>query len=142
MAADFTIPVAPVAPSVPPARQQAGETLDQRPWVKSRGCARPMVELVAGTGIYYRAQVLSVAQDQLLLYFASDQGPGRWEWVFRTSSRIVRKQYKSSEWKHKGQGAWALKSDTRNRHVKQRPKSQPRRKGRAEPGTYPVDSCC
>jgi hypothetical protein len=131
-----SVQVTPVAPTVPPACQQPGEMLDQRPWVKSRSCARPMVELEAGSGTYYRAQVITMSQDQALMFFAEDHGPGRFEWVFRTSSRIVRKQYKANEWKHRGHGAWALKSDARSRVSKQRGKGPVRRKAAAGTGAF------
>ncbi len=113
--------------------KQAGETLDQ---VEYKGSAydKPMMEMHAGSNVWYQATVVHVSLNEvkavfpgvmmgflmnctiLVWYFAipscnpftavEDGGKDVTQWVHKASSRIWRGSLKSRDWKYLGKGAW------------------------------------
>lgn len=71
---------------------------------------RPMMELEAGSNVWYQAYVIKETANEVRVRFpATTEDDERKEWVAKSSSRIWRGSYKSRNWKWLGGGAWAPK---------------------------------
>lgn len=106
---------------------QDEENCDQEPFYPSKGHRKPMVQLQAGSNLYYQATVVGESSDAVLLLFpptdAMDQA--KQMWVKRTSSRIFRGSLSKKWWKHKGKGAWEPKQGKTKKSSKKRKLSCP-----------------
>lgn len=82
-----------------------------------------MVEKLAGSGVYYRAFVKSSKPDRVLLYFPPDKEAQKWEWVYKSSSRIHRGTVSGRcSWKYQGEGAWKVQVKPNKKKGASRPK--------------------
>lgn len=94
---------------------QSGERVDL-PLFSSK-LDKPMMEMVAGSNVWYQAHILQASASKLRVLFpAPTEGRrDKKEWVLRTSSRIWRGSMAGRDWKYLSQGAWAPKSSKSSR---------------------------
>ena len=86
------------------AQLQEGESISQPAYVKGK-VARPMIQRRAGSGVYYRVNILAERDNQIQVYYPPyENDPEFREWVYRTSSRIHRAS--NGKWSYVGRGGW------------------------------------
>lgn len=93
------------------ARIQQNESLDFEPF-DPRALDRPMMEMEAGSGVWYQAIVIRESLSEVQIKFPSSKGVDYpIEWVHKGSSRIWRGSMSTRAWKYiKGSdGAWRPK---------------------------------
>ena len=108
---------------------QAMERFGLEPYQKCRG--KPMVELKAGSRLFYQATVVVETRNELKLVFPAvdERDAIKEEWVKKCSSRIWRGSLSRKVWKHKGKGAW---------EPKEMPKSRGKNKARKRKASCPI----
>lgn len=95
------------------AHQQAGESLTCSAFVRGK-VTRPMVQKVAGSGIYFRVSILCESEGQIQIYYPPFEAePAFREWVFRTSDRIHRAS--NGKWSYVGKGGWKFNASSKGR---------------------------
>lgn len=83
---------------------QDGESTNYPAFLKGK-VAKPMIEKVAGEGIYYRVSIISELKDRIEVYYPACEGDAAYsEWLWRTSSRIHRPS--SGKWSYVSRGGW------------------------------------
>jgi hypothetical protein len=83
---------------------QDSERLDQPAYSKAKA-ARPMIQRIAGSGVYYRVNITAERDDQIEVYYPPfENDPHFREWVWRTSDRIHRST--NGKWSYVGRGGW------------------------------------
>ena len=86
------------------AQLQQGERLDQPAYTKGK-VSRPMIQRTAGSGVFYRVNIISECSDQIEVYYPPfEADPDFREWVWRTSDRIHRAT--NGKWSYVGRGGW------------------------------------
>ncbi|KAK9806214.1 hypothetical protein WJX72_005677 [[Myrmecia] bisecta] len=113
------------------AKVQPAEGLDLAAFVVKGKRARPMLELRAGSNLWFQATILKESQNEMKVHFpATEDEEEVIEWLRKSSSRIWRGSMATKDWRHLGKGAWQPRA---------KPKAARGRKGRAarKPGRRP-----
>lgn len=93
--------------------QHTQEAWDREAFDCGRGPDKPMVELVAGTRVYYQASIVRETKNEIRLLFPGTKSTKQSiEWVDKRSSRIWRGRMESRYWRYiKGSdGGWEPKT--------------------------------
>ncbi|EFN56571.1 hypothetical protein CHLNCDRAFT_51546 [Chlorella variabilis] len=93
--------------------QQEEELCDQEPFDCADGPDRPMLELQAGSRVYFQASIIRESKTEIRVLFPeTKQMAERREWVDKRSSRIWRGRMESRYWRYiKGlDGGWEPKN--------------------------------
>jgi hypothetical protein len=92
---------------------QTGESIAYPPYIRGK-VARPMVQKVAGSGIFYRVNILSERKEQIEIYYPPyEDEPEHREWIWRTSDRIHRAT--NGKWSYVGRGGWKFNTSSKGR---------------------------
>lgn len=85
---------------------QSGEAVDMADF--SDKSQRPMMEMIAGSNVWYQAHIQESSRTKMLVLFpeTSRQQKAHKEWVLLSSSRIWRGSLASRQWKYLSSGAW------------------------------------
>jgi hypothetical protein len=94
-------------------RIQTGESVSDPPYVRGK-VARPMVQKTAGSGVYYRVNILNERKDTMEIYYPPyEDEPDFREWIWRTSDRIHKAT--SGKWSYVGRGGWKFNTSSKGR---------------------------
>lgn len=95
------------------AQLQEAESLNQPAYNKGK-VSRPMVQRLAGSGVYYRVNILAESRDQIQVFFPAFENDAPFcEWVWRTSDRIHRTT--NGKWSYVGRGGWRYNTRSRKK---------------------------